>query len=1082
MKEKLLILFFIVISLNKIYSQKNWELLNPKPTANTGKAIHFVSNDVGYIITSNELLETVDAGTTWQKKQNIKSGITMSFHNSIGYIAGNGGYVLRSTDKGKTWSQISTGFDSFFNSINIIDEDNIILSSSNSLIKSDDGGATWQSLSIPNSRVNKTVFTSTLVGHAVTDNGIILKTVDGGQNWYKTRDNSNTSPSNYLAVYFINENIGFASQEHSNMYKTTDAGETWVKIEGTIDAIYDFYFLDENFGYATGDHGATFKTSDGGATWNNIFFQSGRIFNTSMYGIYFQDQNIGYATGARGRIIKTTDGGETWENYALTYNTFGNLKIFDNGVGFTRSGNDYYKTTDYGDNWTFVSSADHYTYCNGFYFVNENIGYSIGGGTNSISGDVFKTLDGGNTWNQLNIYVDEGLSSVFFINEDIGFISGGFNQRKVMKTIDGGINWTQVSNQEFGKIQFVSELVGYGNRIGNYYGAMYKTIDGGNTWNVSIELEGEDINTFDFVDENNGYFVGDQGLIYKTNDGGTNWKKLEIPYEWYTQVNFLTKNVGYIADEDGVLYKTENGGISWEYLTQQFRINSIELVNDKIYTAGTDGKIYRSDVEYKAAVLNLDPAMDITNSGAVLTGNVTSNGTTISKIEFQYTEDYSFSNAIAATPGTVNANESVNLSTQVLNLKPNTTYYYRLIATQDSKSTSSKVLSFKTLPDFELTTNLVYNYSSTTAELSGTVISNSNDITNIEFEYGASIDALNSTVNATPASVTGNTTEVAQASLINLKSDTKYYYRIKATHQGEAIYGSIQAFTTRPEYTINLYSPNINGNEVKFSAYIIAYDQNITNITIEYGTIDYENSIVMTPLQVNANSSATVNATVNGLDTSLNYYYRLKATYNGETIYSEENLFNFSKDIIMVNGRVDETSTNSLELSGLINSYGAYLTNIHFEYGVTNNLDLSVTATPNFAYGYTTNLIKGSIENPLDDQTYYYRLVANTNESTIYSDTYKYTTGKLSLSDFDLEQQLSVYPNPATNGITIKSNSLEEVNSIELYNTLGQRVYRKKVVNNSDLEVDVSTFRNGVYFLKVKFQNAEDKSFKLIVN
>ena len=77
----------------------------------------------------------------------------------------------------------------------------------------------------------------------------------------------------------------------------------------------------------------------------------------------------------------------------------------------------------------------------------------------------------------------------------------------------------------FGQIQFVNDLVGYGNRIGNYFGAMYKTIDGGNTWSISIELEGEDINAFHFVDENNGYFVGDQGLIYKTNDGGNNWGK-----------------------------------------------------------------------------------------------------------------------------------------------------------------------------------------------------------------------------------------------------------------------------------------------------------------------------------------------------------------------------------------------------------------------------------------------------------------------------------------------------------------------------------------------------------------------------
>ncbi|MGY8910684.1 MAG: YCF48-related protein, partial [Flavobacteriales bacterium] len=166
MKKNLLILFCTILSFNKINSQTNWELLNPM-TTNTGKDVEFVTTNIGYIITTNELLETIDAGSTWLKKQSISSGNDISFYNTTGYIVGNDGYALKSIDNGASWSQIFIGFNSSFNTVNIIDDDNIILSSSNSIVTTNNGGITWKSLSVPNSGVNKTFFTNTLIGHAV---------------------------------------------------------------------------------------------------------------------------------------------------------------------------------------------------------------------------------------------------------------------------------------------------------------------------------------------------------------------------------------------------------------------------------------------------------------------------------------------------------------------------------------------------------------------------------------------------------------------------------------------------------------------------------------------------------------------------------------------------------------------------------------------------------------------------------------------------------------------------------------------------------------------------------------------------
>ncbi|WP_159023114.1 hypothetical protein [Formosa sp. L2A11] len=78
---------------------------------------------------------------------------------------------------------------------------------------------------------------------------------------------------------------------------------------------------------------------------------------------------------------------------------------------------------------------------------------------------------------------------------------------------------------------------------------------------------------------------------------------------------------------------------------------------------------------------------------------------------------------------------------------------------------SSQILSFTTLSDYEITTNYAFNYSATTAEISGNIISNGYDITNVEFQYGMSSDVLDSTISGTPTSVLANTIENITASL-----------------------------------------------------------------------------------------------------------------------------------------------------------------------------------------------------------------------------------------------------------------------------------------------------------------------------
>ncbi|MET2986330.1 T9SS type A sorting domain-containing protein [Aureibaculum conchae] len=71
----------------------------------------------------------------------------------------------------------------------------------------------------------------------------------------------------------------------------------------------------------------------------------------------------------------------------------------------------------------------------------------------------------------------------------------------------------------------------------------------------------------------------------------------------------------------------------------------------------------------------------------------------------------------------------------------------------------------------------------------------------------------------------------------------------------------------------------------------------------------------------------------------------------------------------------------------------------------------------------------------------------------------------LSTDNYNLDHQISVYPNPTKSGITIKGT---DINSIEIYNTLGQQIELLKNSSNAPtLKIDLKPFSKGIYHLKI---------------
>jgi bilirubin oxidase len=80
---------------------------------------------------------------------------------------------------------------------------------------------------------------------------------------------------------------------------------------------------------------------------------------------------------------------------------------------------------------------------------------------------------------------------------------------------------------------------------------------------------------------------------------------------------------------------------------------------------------------------------------------------------------------------------------------------------------------------------------------------------------------------------------------------------------------------------------------------------------------------------------------------------------------------------------------------------------------------------------------------------------------------------------------ITVYPNPAGNEISVIGYQLSEINSIEIYDMLGQKVFisnpeNRRLNPKSQITLDVSGLKSGIYFLTVK-QNQSVTTRKIVI-
>ena len=272
-------------------------------------------------------------------------------------------------------------------------------------------------------------------GWAVGEQGIIIRTTDGGTTW--TQQTSGTIVG-FEDVWFKDVNTGIVVGGLNTVLKTTDGGLTWIeKLGGGGWYFLGLSFPDSNNGWVVGQRSMIYKTTDGGETWNGNYATN----DYDLYSVSFTDSNKGLIVGedhyyGSGIILRTTNGG-SWEYY---YRTSGLYDVFctdeNNGWAVGRGTDKIIRTTDGGITWVGEYQNSNIGRLLGIYFTDTNNGLAVG-----FSGSILRTTDNGATWIQQTSGTLLILYSVFFIDSNNGWIVG--QDGLILRTTNGGVSFVE---------------------------------------------------------------------------------------------------------------------------------------------------------------------------------------------------------------------------------------------------------------------------------------------------------------------------------------------------------------------------------------------------------------------------------------------------------------------------------------------------------------------------------------------------------------------------------------------------------------------------------------------------------------
>lgn len=275
---------------------QEWKLQTSGVLANL-RDVYFVNSSYGWIVgDGGTILHTSDGGTTWvsqviEENEDLKA---LSFVDTLtGWVVGKNGALFHTSDGGKGWTRQDSKTVLSLNDVHFVNRN-----------------TGWA-----------------IGGMQTSDNGImgvIIGTTDGGNSWNELVD---PKRGGYLGMFFWDEKNGWVvggkrlldNFDEDIILHTTNSGVTWEEqYTPRIGPLRRVLFLDERTGWIVGDsplEGGALRTIDGGLNWYQVKIQTGPILTTELFrGLAVVSDNIWISSVED--IYHSEDSGRTWKKEA----------------------------------------------------------------------------------------------------------------------------------------------------------------------------------------------------------------------------------------------------------------------------------------------------------------------------------------------------------------------------------------------------------------------------------------------------------------------------------------------------------------------------------------------------------------------------------------------------------------------------------------------------------------------------------------------------------------------------------------------------------------------------------------------
>lgn len=294
-----------------------WTLTRPNGNAIDFNAVHFVDSKRGWIAgDAGLIMRTTDEGATWAiQSLPIKDTISdIHFRTKEDGCLVAGSLILCTIDGGTSWTETARFTPANFGglapellSVSFADKRRGIavgsLSRRDAVLDSlalltDDGGATWKRIVVPTkAELIDVDFAGDEHGLIVGAGGTVLSTRDGGRTWVAQRSGTQ---SVLYGVESRSERMGWVVGERGTILRTVDGGETWSPVRSPVrTSLLSVRFVNSDDGFIAGRGGVILRSGDGGRTWLR---QETRTTD-NLYALHIA-KKIGWAVGGKGSLLR----------------------------------------------------------------------------------------------------------------------------------------------------------------------------------------------------------------------------------------------------------------------------------------------------------------------------------------------------------------------------------------------------------------------------------------------------------------------------------------------------------------------------------------------------------------------------------------------------------------------------------------------------------------------------------------------------------------------------------------------------------------------------------------------------------